>query len=241
MKGLILGLAGLSAVGTAAYVTGGKKPVDDFVGIINKSPGEVYAALSAMGPDGVTVIPTGAGPNAPHVSQKITKENGKSVRVEVMLDDKSFASVEFQLEPAEGGRTRIAGEVDLDMSAVSAAVQARGGPALPTYGMAEGLIDRAFAMGMERVVQQINDGEAPVSMLALGQAGFTRPDWGSDGAPSFGGGSGSMAAAPTWSTQGAARSSVSARPSASTKAAVDPNRAVQDHLRQQQRVQEPGW
>lgn len=241
MKGLIMGVAGLGAVGATAYVTTGKTAVDDYVGIINRSPQEVYAALSAIGPDGVIGMPVADAPGAPRVAQKISKQAGKSVRVEVMLDDKSFASVEFEIEPAEGGKTRIAGEVDLDTSAINDAIRARGGPGLPMgAGLAEGMLDRAFAAAMERAVQQINDGGS-LSVLALGQAGFARPTWGGDGSPSFGGGPGRMAATPSWTAPASARPRVSARPAGSTEAAVDPNRAVREHLREQQQVQRPGW
>ena len=242
MKALILGMAGLSAVGGAAYVAGGKKPVDDFVGIVNKSPQEVYAALSAAGPDGVAELPVPAMPGAPRMSRRITKEADKSVRLEVLMDDRTFASVEFEIAPADGGKTQLAGEVDFDMSVINDAIRERGGQPLPglSGGVAEGYIDRAFATAMAQAVHQINDGQLSLAVLTQGSSGFTTPDWGRGGGPSFGG-NGGMAIKPTWSTQGSTRATVSARPSASLEPAVDPNAAVHDHLREQQRVQGAGW
>jgi hypothetical protein len=228
MKGLILGVAGLGAVGGVAFVGGGKPPVDDYVGIVNRPPAEVYAALAAIGPEGVQTMPTV--PGAPRVAQKISREANKSVRVEVTLDDATLGSIEFQLQPADGGKTQLAAEVDLDTAVLSDAMRRAGGPGLPLPGggMSESLLDRGFAIVMEQAVKQVNDGTLPLSGLAQAGRGWS-------GGPGGRGSSATMAAAPTWNSGSAARPQASARP------AVDPNRAVRDHIARQNEVQGSGW
>ena len=111
MKGLILGVMGVGAAGTAAYVgTSGNGMPDDFVGIVHKSPDKVYAAFSALGPEGVVTMPTPSGWGS-RIVQRIVKVPNEQVKIEISIDDQPLLTADVQMQPAEGGATQLAAGV----------------------------------------------------------------------------------------------------------------------------------
>ena len=219
---------GVGAAGTAAYVgTSGNGMPDDFVGIVHKSPDKVYAAFAALGPEGVVTMPTSSGWGS-RIVQRIVKVPNEQVKIEISIDDQPLLTAEVQMRPAEGDATQLAAEFDVDLALLMrlAGDDAAGAAALPIMALPDGMIDQAFAMTMEEMVRQIEEGKPLTSLAETG----TR--WGS--APSQRPGRAAVRADANWSAPDRVRPQADARP------AVDPNEAARTHVSAQSQ-QSGGW
>jgi hypothetical protein len=139
---MMLGVVGVGGVGAAAYMgTGGP---DDFIAHVNKSPQAVYAAFSALGPEGEISLPGRNGWGGV-LKQRIVKVANEQVKIEVEVDGETLISAEVQLRP-EGDGTRIAAELDFNKAAINDLVEDAGGAPIPTFAFEDYLLDQVFAM-----------------------------------------------------------------------------------------------
>jgi hypothetical protein len=224
MKGIFLGVVGLGGIGTVAYVGGGAGP-NDYVGIVNKPPEAVYSAFSALGPEGVTSIPTVDGWGA-RIVQRVIKVPNEQVKLELLIDDEPLITAEVQMAPAENG-TRLAAELDFNQAMMTRILEEHGETGLPSFVFQEFMIDQVFARAMGEMVEQIESGQPLASLSA------TRARWGNGG-----GGPSSVSGrrvSTTWQQRGAVRPQVDARPT------LDPNQAAREHLTPDRPGQNSGW
>lgn len=210
----MLGVAGIGGVGAAAYVGSGGGP-DDFVGHVNKSPQAVYAAFSALGPEGEISVP-GQGGWGSTVKRRIVKVTNEQVKIEVEVKGEVLVSAEVQIAP-EGDGTRLAAEIDFNTAAMNDLMREEGGPTVPRQIFEEYMLDQAFAQAMQEAVSRIEEGKPLVSLAATGAR------WGSDGSTHGSRPSGSRGG--SWQQRQAVRPQLEARP------AIDPNAAAREHVR----------
>ena len=227
MKGLILGVMGVGAAGTVYVSTSGTATPNDFIGVVHKSPAQVYAAFSSMAPEGVQSVPSPDGWGSRFV-QRIVKVPNEQVKMELLIDDRRILLAEIQLQPAEGNATQVAAEFDFDLALLSqiAREHGAGDDALPILSVPEGLIDHTFAMVMREMVADIEAGR-PLKSLA-----DTGSRWGSGGRERPA--SDAMRARAEWQQRASVQPQSDARP------AVDPNEAARTHVSAQSQ-QSGGW
>src|SRR6478735_6807872 len=95
MKAALCGISALGA-GGIYLITG--TPGPDFDQIVNKPPMTVYAAFSALGPEGtITTAPTGS--NQHRMTRRIEKTVGEEIHYEILLDDRPVIDVDLHFEP----------------------------------------------------------------------------------------------------------------------------------------------
>lgn len=209
VKAVILGVAGIGGMGAAAFVGGGGGP-DDFIGHVNKPPQAVYAAFSALGPEGEVSAPARGGWGS-GFKQRIVKVAGEQVKLEFEVDGAVLISADIQFSP-EGDGTRIAAEVDFDEEAMREMLRKAGGTELPAFAYEEYLLDQAFAHVMKEAVSRIEEGK-PLHSLHE-----TRARWGRDGSTR------GSRVTPQGAGGGERREAV--RPQLDARPAIDPNAAA---------------
>lgn len=214
MKEIILGVAAIGGVGTAAYVGLGGKAVDDFVRVTAKSPQAVYNAMAGLGQSGEHVIPS---PDGKHVMKmRMVKVPNERIVIEFTIDGDALISGEVLLTP-EGTGTRIAAELDVDIQGITAlAEEAGAGPVaipMPAFAMQDYLVDQVFARMMDEMVDRIEQGKPLLSLAA------TRERWGRDQTSGRGN-----------SVHGSGARGETARPQLSTRPSLDPNAAARRQL-----------
>jgi hypothetical protein len=168
MKGLLVAMAGMG-VGGAAYF-GTDSP--DFDQVVHMSRHEVYTAVSALAPEGTTVVPVDDG-RAQQVSIRVAKESGESIRYEILFDDRAVLTADLDFAPAGDAETRMTAEIDIDAYGLGSAFENEGGMALAM--MPESLLDGQFATLMGEMVKQLESGR-PLRPLGLDTAGVRRHD-----------------------------------------------------------------
>jgi hypothetical protein len=212
VKEIILGVAAIGGVGTAAYVGLGGGGPDDFVRVTARSPQAVYNAMAGLGQSGEHVIPS---PDGKHrMKMKVVKVPNQQIKIEFTINDEALISGEVLLTP-EGSGTRIAAELDVDVGAIAELAEGAGaGPMpIPAFAMQDYLVDQVFAHAMDEMVDRIEQGKP---LLSLAE---TRARWGRDDSLSRGNGvSGSGARGET------------VRPQLSTRPSLDPNAAARRQL-----------
>ena len=225
MKAVMLGVVGVGGVGAAAYMGGGSGP-NDFIGTVSKPPAAVYSAFSALGPEGVTSIPSVDGWGARMV-QRVTKVPNEKVKLELLVDDQPLLTAEVQVAPGENNGTRLAAELDFDQAMLSRIMEEQGAPPMPGFAFQESLIDHVFARAMGEMVEQIESGEPLASLSA------TRAKWGDSDRR----GSSVVPQRPsgTWEQRSAVRPQINARPT------MNPNQAAREHLAKDGAPQGGGW
>ncbi|HVQ06968.1 MAG TPA: hypothetical protein VMS43_00890 [Allosphingosinicella sp.] len=167
MKAALLSIMGLG-VGGAAYFGIHDKP--DFDRVVNRPQMEVYAAFSALAPEGTVSIPD---PGSGHrVTFKVTKVNGESIGYEIQLDDRPVVEAELSFAPAgDAGQTRMTAEVDLDEEALGSAFQMESGIALSL--LSERMIDREFARLMGHMASEV-ESRRPLTPVGMDLASLRR-------------------------------------------------------------------
>ena len=212
MRGAVFGTMAMCGVGGAAYVGVGSGP-DDYVGTINKSPDAVYAAFaSAMGPEGITALPSHDGWPA-RLQQRVSKTPDEEVRIDFIVENATLLSMEVDFAAEGQAATRIAAEVDIDAAALASIADVGPGDAMAFMAMNEGLIDMAFAQTMAEMVQDVEKGTPLESFAMLSRS------WGN----------GNARVQSRANRPGDYRGERS-RPDATVRPMVDPNRAARDHL-----------
>lgn len=165
MKGAVFGTMAMCGVGGAAYYGVGAGP-NDYVGTINKSPDAVYAAFaSAMGPEGITALPSHDGWPA-RLQQRVSKTPGEEVRIDFIVENSTLLSMEVDFAAEGPEATRVAAEVDIDAAALASIADVGPGDAMAFMAMNEGMIDMAFAQAMAEMVQDVEKG-TPLESFAL--------------------------------------------------------------------------
>jgi hypothetical protein len=226
MKGLMFAVAGLG-VGGAAY-SAADSP--DYDGIVRMSRAEVYGAFSAAAPEGTVIVPD-TEELGRKVSVRIAKGAGKSIRYEVLFDDKAVVTADLTFASAGDTQTRMTAELDIDGHALGSAFETQGGMVLGL--VPDSVIDAEFAELMGEMVAQVESGRS-ITPLGLSSLGVNRQ----------GAGAGAVSASASveqrrYAAQEARRRAVA--PSTSTRPMTDPNQAARDHLNgrpQQERPQQ---
>ena len=223
MKGAVLGTMAVCGVGGATYYGVGTGP-NDYVGTINQAPDSVYATFaSAMGPEGITALPSHDGWPA-RLQQRVTKTPGQEVRIELIMDNQEFASMEIEFAAEGPAATRIAAEIDLNAAALASLADAGPGDTMAFMAMGEGLIDMAFAETMAEMVQDVEKGQ-PLTSFAM----ITR-SWGD-----------SNARLQSRRNRPDDYRPQTIRPDASARPMVDPNAAARSHRNGGSGTSSDGW
>lgn len=167
MKNLLFGVAGLGVGGAA--LMGMDSP--DFDRTINRPPAAVYAAFSALAPEGGRVEP--ASPAFDRTTTvRVAKTRGESIRYEILLDDRPVVTADLDFAPAEDGRaTRMTAELEIDAYELGSAFETQAGVALSM--IPDSYIDRQFASFLDDMVKDIEAGR-PLPALGLARSGFKR-------------------------------------------------------------------
>lgn len=213
MKGCGFAVAGLG-VGGAAYV-GADSP--DFAQTVKMSRSEVYSAFSAVAPEGTTTLPETAELGR-KVTIRVTKEQGESIRYEVLFDDDPVVTADLGFAPEGDTQTQMTAELDINAYALGSTFQTEAGMALAM--VPDSLIDAQFAEMMREMVQQVESGQSlrPVGMNQFG----VRRHYGPGSDPSAG------VEQRRYEAEMARRAAVA--PSTSTAPMIDPSRAADDYL-----------
>lgn len=211
MKAALCGMAALGAGG--AYLLTGT-PGPDFDRVVARPPMTVYAAFSALGPEGeVTQGPTA---DMPHrVTRRIVKKLGESIEYEILFDDRPVVDVDlhFAAEPDNKG-TRLTAEFDMRPYELGASFETDAGVALSM--VPAGYLDIQFAHFMNGLADDIEAGR-PLPPLDLAHAGVHPA---SDA---------TSLAGRRYDAEIARRHA--AAPMVRARPMVDPNRAARDYLR----------
>lgn len=211
MRGAVFGTMAMCGVGGAAYVGVGSGP-NDYVGTVNKSPDAVYAAFaSAMGPEGITAMPSRDGWPA-RLQQRVSKTPGEEVRVELIVDSRPLVTMEVDFAAEGPAATQVAAEIDIDTAALASLSDAGPGDTMAFMAMGDGIIDMAFAQTMAEMVEDVENGR-PVTSLAM----MSRR-WGSQ--------NGTVRSR---ANQAGSYRGERVRPDASARPMVDPNTAARQH------------
>jgi len=211
MKAAFCGLSALGACG--AYMLAGSAG-PDFDRIVGKEPMAVYAAFSALGPEGT--VSYGPTSDSPHrITRRIEKTLGEEIHYEILVDDRPVIDTRLHFEPGpENKGTRLTAEFDLDAYALGSAYETEAGVALSM--VPDGYIDQQFANFMAHRVADIEAGR-PLPPLDLADSGMRQ-------ARRDGKSVDERRRIAERERRAAAAPMVRARPM------VDPNRAAADHL-----------
>jgi hypothetical protein len=168
-------LCGISALGAGGIYLLAGTPGPDFDRIVDKPPMTVYAAFSALGPEGsVTQGPTA---DMPHrLTRRIQKVPGQELHYQILLDDRPVVDADLHFAPGPGNKgTRLTAEFDLDAYALGSAYETEAGIALSL--VPEAYLDQQFASFMSHRVADIEAGR-PLPPLDLAGSGVrhARPD-----------------------------------------------------------------
>lgn len=207
-------LCGMSALGACCVYMLAGSPGPDFDRVVNREPMAVYAAFSALGPEGtVTYGPTSDSPR--RITRRIEKTLGEEIHYEILVDDRPVIDTRLHFEPGPDNKgTRLTAEFDLDAYALGSAYETEAGVALSM--VPDGYIDQQFASFMNHRVADIEAGR-PLPPLDLASSGLRHAR--RDGKTVS-----ERRRIAERERRAAAAPMVRARPM------VDPNRAAADHL-----------
>lgn len=168
MKGVLFTVAGLGIGGAAYFGIDGP----DFDRVIDRRPIEVYAAFSALAPEGTR----SQGPSDvvdKRVTLRVAKQHGESITYEILFNDRPVVTAELNFEAAgeDGRQTRMTAELELDEYELGSAFETEAGIALSM--VPEGLIDMQFANFMDDMARDVEAGR-PLAPLGLNSAGLRR-------------------------------------------------------------------
>lgn len=210
MKAVLCGLSALGAGGI--YLLAGTGPAFDRV--VSKPPMTVYAAFSALGPEGsVTLGPTAETPH--RMTRLIRKVPGEEIHYQILIDDRPVIDADLHFAPAPGDKgTRLTADFDLDAYALGSAYETEAGIALAM--VPRSYIDRQFADFMSHRVADIEAGR-PLPPLDLAASGVrhARPVG---------------ASVAERHAIAAAEQRAAAAPSQRARPMVDPNRVAAAHI-----------
>ncbi|TMJ20114.1 MAG: hypothetical protein E6G92_10270 [Alphaproteobacteria bacterium] len=211
MKAAFCGLSLMGACG--AYMLAGSAG-PDFDRVVGREPMAVYAAFSALGPEGT--ISLGPSADSKHrVTQRIEKTLGEEIHYEILVDDRPVIDTRLHFEPGPQNKgTRLTAEFDLDAYALGSAYETEAGVALSM--VPDGYIDQQFASFMNHRVADIEAGR-PLPPLDLDSSGMHQARQ-----------SGSSLAARRSIAEEERRAA--AAPMVRARPMIDPDRAARDHI-----------
>lgn len=166
MKAVLCGISALG-VGGIYLLTG--TPGPDFDRTVSRQPLAVYAAFSALGPEGD--VSEGPTPRVPHrIVRRIEKKLGESIRYEILCDDRPVVDIDvhFAALPENKG-TRITAEIETHPIELGSAFETEGGVALSM--VPQGFIDMQFAHMMNDLADDVEAGR-PLPPIDLAHAGI---------------------------------------------------------------------
>src|SRR5688572_23942422 len=168
MKGLFIGVAGLG-VGGAAWM-GMDSP--DFDRTINRNPTAVYSAFAGLSNEGTVRAPSDNELGRP-IAIRTSKERGKSLRYEILIDERPVLTADLNFEPAGDGTnaTRLTAELDIDAMEIGAAFETEAGLALSM--VPDSYFDAQFASFMDDLADDIEAGR-PLPPLRSSTMGLRR-------------------------------------------------------------------
>ncbi|HYI64950.1 MAG TPA: hypothetical protein VEW71_08705 [Allosphingosinicella sp.] len=168
MKGLFVAVAGLGVGGAAYFGIDGP----DFDRVVDRRPIEVYAAFSALAPEG-TRTHGPSGEVAKSVTLRVAKQRGEAITYEILFDNRPVVTAELNFEAAgeDGRQTRMTAELELDEYELGSAFETEGGIALSM--VPEGFVDMQFANFMDDMARDVEAGR-PLAPLGLNSAGLRR-------------------------------------------------------------------
>ena len=207
-------LCGMSLLGAGGIYLLAGTPGPDFDRVVNKPPMTVYAAFSALGPEGtVSEEPTR---DMPHrVTRRIQKVLGQELHYEILVDDRPVIDADLHFAPGPDNKgTRLTAEFDFDGYALGSAYETDAGIALSM--VPAGFIDVQFANFMEHRVADIEAGR-PLPPLDLASSGVRHAR-----------ATGTTLAERRWQAEEDRRAA--SAPSARARPMVDPNRVAAGHL-----------
>lgn len=210
MKNFIIGVAGLGVGGAAWY--GYDTP--DFDRTINRSPTAVYSAFAGVSNSGTVRAPRD-NELGRDVAIRTTKERGKSLRYEVLIDNSPVLTADLTFTPVGDNATRVTAELDVDAAEIGSAFDAEAGIALSM--VPDSFIDMQFRAFMEDLAEDVEAGR-PLPPLRAAQAAFRRR-------------AAMEAAAESHVSQGRNRREAT-RPMTDARPMVDPNAAAEAHRRE---------
>ena len=208
MKNFMIGIAGLGVGGAAWY--GMDSP--DFDRTIAKSPTAVYSAFAGVSNEGTVRAPRD-NELGRDVAMRTTKERGKSLRYEILLDNSPVLTVDVNFAAVGDNQTRVTAELDVDAAEIGSAFDADAGIALAL--VPDSFIDMQFAAFMEDLAKDVEAGR-PLPPLRAAQAAFRRRA--------------QMEAAQSHVSNGRNRREA-VRPMTDARPMVDPNAAAEAHRR----------
>ena len=207
-------LCGMSLLGAGGIYLLAGSPGPDFDRVVNKPPMTVYAAFSALGPEGtVTQGPTAD--NRHRMTRRIEKVPGQELHYQILLDDRPVVDADLHFAPGPDNKgTRLTAEFDLDAYALGSTYETEAGIALSM--VPDGFIDQQFARFMDHRVADIEAGR-PLPPLDLESSGVrhARPV-------------GASVSQRRWLAEQERRAA--AAPSARPEPMVDPNRVAAEHV-----------
>ena len=118
IKMMLFGFAAAGIGGMALTGGGFGGGGHDAERLVARPPAEVYAALSAMAPEGVR---EGADETeGPAMTLEVRKDEGKAVHYALSVDGRTIGSLDFTVIPDKGGSaTRLAADVEVDQPALA--------------------------------------------------------------------------------------------------------------------------
>lgn len=168
MKGMIAAVAALGVGGAAYFNTDGP----DFDRVVNKSPGQVYSAFSALAREGTVRGPQRNDMVDRQVSFRVSKARNESIRYEILFDDRPVVTADLTFAAAgDGAQTRMTAELELDEYELGSAFETEAGVAMSL--VPEVFIDTQFANFMDDMVRDVEAGR-PLPPLNLDRAGVRR-------------------------------------------------------------------
>jgi hypothetical protein len=213
MKGMLVAMAGLG-IGGAAYA-GADSP--DFDQQVRMSRAEVYAAFSALAPEGTVTAPDSEEVGK-QVSIRVTKETGDSIRYEILFDNDAVVTAELSFEATGDQQSRLTAELDIDAYQLGSAFETNAGMALAM--VPESFIDAQFAQMIGEMVKEVEAGRS-LQSLGLHSAGLRR----GSGSASIDERRGEAEEA----RRAAVAPMTSGRPMVSTAPMTNPNRAAENY------------
>jgi hypothetical protein len=206
MKGILAGLAVIGVGGAAVFGTGGH----DYSRVIHRPPNEVYAAFSAVAPEGQRTenMPGSA---TERFTGRVVKDSLKSIRFQFLIGSASVTDVTLGFEPADDGKsTLVNGDIDVDQQRIADAIHDE--QAVKIAMVPDKIFELGFGRMMDDAAQRV---EAHQSLPPFHIA----DQWQS-------GNQGNS----RWEREEAQRQA--AAPTTSAAPMVDPNQAARDYLNQ---------
>ena len=117
IKFMLFGIAA-AGVGGAAITGGGFGGGHDAERLVAKPPAEVYAAISAMAPEGIRETPPDG--EMPRMKIEVRKDQGKSVAYIVSIEGKQVGRLDLAVAGEKDGKsTRLGADIDVDQRAIA--------------------------------------------------------------------------------------------------------------------------